>query len=186
MPIVQVSKALRTFNTSVESFVATNSGLVATNTLLLLSFIFCFKLGWMPYPTHNSSSSSFNSHLSKTNKETRTVAELSGTKPEPEVGPRNRATTSGRSEDSPTGNSSFSGSSTTPDAAFEKIKNLAGKCSTSAAPTIQVERIEVVGDDDVNVDDDDEVFVAQNGFYFGRKYLLDYKKTTGTDLDELT
>lgn len=68
------------------------------------------------------------------------------------------ADTSCRSEESLTGNSSFSGSSTTPDGHFEKLKILAGKNGKilSLAPKIEIHS--------ADVNDDDEVFDGINGF----------------------
>jgi hypothetical protein len=73
-----------------------------------------------PHFEPSSPSSSFNSPLFKTNNPVTLVAAISGHKPETE--PDNPAESC---EDSLTGNSSLSGSSTTPDAAYEKFKILA-------------------------------------------------------------
>ena len=68
-----------------------------------------------------------------------------------------------RSEESLTGNSSFSGSSTTPDnGQFDKFKILAGTNGKilSSAPKIEIHQV----DDGVNVDDvDDDVFDGFSG-----------------------
>jgi len=79
-----------------------------------------------------------------------------------------------RSEESLTGNSSFSGSSTTPDGHFEKFKFLAGKNGKilSLAPKIEIHS--------ADVNDDDDVFDGVNGF--GQ---LTFKKRKSLGKDKL-